>query len=166
MSNDHVNGFHDPSEHPDAPSGHGHTTNPGCGESTDSTNRVDTTGTTAQSSLDRLHVDPDTQTFPMVSVKWKDAESQGGPSWEDAQEMLEFAQRPLVLVHTVGQLLHIDDEKIAITDTISGDQMGGVSKIPRMWIMEIVELAPRDEAQDSPLSFTDENGNERNRSVG
>ena len=55
---------------------------------------------------------------------------------------------------------------VAVTDTISGDQMGGVSKIPRMWIMELTELAPREEAQDSPLSFTDENASDRNRSVG
>ena len=102
----------------------------------------------------------------MVSVKWKDAESQGGPSWEDAQEMLEFAQKPLVLVHTVGQLLHIDEEKIAITDTISGDQMGGVSKIPRMWIMELVELTPREDSGSSSLSFNNEPKTPPNRSVG
>ena len=78
----------------------------------------------------------ETTTYPMVSVKWKDAESQGGPSWEDSQDMLEFAKRPLIIVHTVGQLIHSDKEKIAITDTVSGDQMGGVTKIPRMWIME------------------------------
>lgn len=78
----------------------------------------------------------------MVSVLWKDAESQGGPGWEDTEEMFEFARRPLTTVHTVGLLIHADDEQIAITDTITRDQMGGVTKIPRGWIEKIQYLHP------------------------
>ena len=157
MSSDQANEFHDhagnpgtnrPAEHSPAPT-----------ESTESAACVKTI-------IDGFHLDPENGIHPMVSIKWKDAESQGGPSWEDANEMLEFARKPLVLVHTVGQLLHIDDEKIAVTDTISGDQMGGVSKIPRMWIMELTELAPREDAGNSSLSFREENAQDHNRSVG
>ena len=102
--------------------------------------------------------------YPLVSVKWKDAESQGGPSWEDSQEMLEFARKPLVIVHTVGHLIHADEEKLAITDTVSGDQMGGVSKIPRMWIIEMVELEPRRESEsDSSMTIQPD---DPHRSVG
>lgn len=107
-----------------------------------------------------------TTTYPMVSVRWKDAESQGGPTWEDSQDMLEFAKRPLVLVHTVGQLIHSDEEKIAITDTISGDQMGGVTKIPRMWIMEMVELEPHSDSTRHNFSISDDDPNKPHRSVG
>jgi hypothetical protein len=77
---------------------------------------------------------------PMVSVLWKDAESQGGPGWEDTEEMFEFARRPLITVHTVGLLIHADEEQIAITDTITSDQMGGVTKIPRGWLEKIQYL--------------------------
>lgn len=101
--------------------------------------------------------------YPLVSVKWKDAESQGGPSWEDSQEMLDFAKKPLVIVHTVGHLIHADDEKLAITDTVSGDQMGGVTKIPRLWIVEMVELEPRRQEIDGSLSIPSDDGQ---RSVG
>jgi hypothetical protein len=79
---------------------------------------------------------------PMVSIFWKDAESQGGPGWEDTEEMFEFARRPLITVHTVGLLIHADEEQIAITDTITSDQMGGVTKIPRGWIEKIQYLHP------------------------
>ena len=78
----------------------------------------------------------------MVLVVWKDAESQGGPTWEDTDEMLEFARRPLGLVRTVGLLLHLDHEQIAITDTVATDQMGGVTKIPRAWVERFEYLAP------------------------
>jgi hypothetical protein len=103
--------------------------------------------------------------YPMVCVTWKDAESQGGPSWEDSSEMLEFAKKPLVLVRTVGLLIHSDDEKVAITDTVSGDQMGGVNKIPKSWIMEITELEPRTSNESSEHSHTSHPRNPR-RSVG
>ncbi len=91
--------------------------------------------------------DPDTFEFDgadprMVLVVWKDAESQGGPTWEDTDEMLEFARRPLGLVRTVGLLLHVDHEQIAITDTVATDQMGGVTKIPRAWVERFEYLAP------------------------
>ncbi len=78
----------------------------------------------------------------LVSIRWKDAESQGGPTWEDTDEMLEFARRPLTLVLTVGVLLHMDAEQVAVTDTVASDQMGGVTKIPRGWIERIDVLGP------------------------
>ena len=54
--------------------------------------------------------------------------------------MLEFARRPLTTVQTVGVLLHMDEEQIAVTDTVALDQMGGVTKIPRGWIERIERL--------------------------
>ncbi len=78
----------------------------------------------------------------LVSIRWKDAESQGGPTWEDTDEMLEFARRPLTIVLTVGVLLHMDAEQVAVTDTVAADQMGGVTKIPRGWIERIDVLGP------------------------
>ena len=85
--------------------------------------------------------DPATRNV-MVSIVWKDAESQGGPTWEDRTEMLEFAQRPLTTVHTVGLLLHADDEQIAITDTKGPEEMGSVTKIPRIWLKRFDRLGP------------------------
>jgi hypothetical protein len=107
----------------------------------------------------------ETSEYPMVCVTWKDAESQGGPSWEDSSEMLEFAKKPLVLVRTVGLLIHSDDEKVAVTDTVSGDQMGGVNKIPKSWIMEITQLEPQTSSEPSEHTHSSHSRNPR-RSVG
>ena len=106
----------------------------------DRTNRVNDLHHQYPSSARTFEFDPSNPR--MVMVVWKDAESQGGPSWEDTDDMLEFARRPLTLVHTVGLLLHLDDEQIAITDTIATDQMGGVTKIPRAWVERFEFLAP------------------------
>ena len=92
----------------------------------------------------------------MVSIRWKDAESQGGPGWEDCEEMLESARRPLTTVHTIGLLVHADEEQIAVTDTMTIDQMGGITKIPRGWIEKIEYLhaagAFDDHTADSSVS--------------
>lgn len=93
----------------------------------------------------------------MVMVIWKDAESQGGPTWEDTEDMLEFARRPLSPVTTVGLLLHLDDEQIAITDTVALDQTGGVTKIPRAWVERFEVLTPTESLPVMP-----ERGHERN----
>ena len=67
----------------------------------------------------------------MVSIRWKDAESQGGPGWEDCEEMLEFARRPLTTVHTIGLLVHADEEQIAVTDIMTTTTSGATSATRR-----------------------------------
>jgi hypothetical protein len=110
----------------------------------------------ANSSTDSFDFDPDHPV--LVSIRWKDAESQGGPTWEDTDEMLEFARRPLTIVLTVGVLLHMDTEQVAVTDTVAADQMGGVTKIPRGWIERIEVLGPA-----SPNGMADVTGRPNDR---
>ena len=95
---------------------------------------------TSRSEVDRTGQVASGHPHAMVSIRWKDAESQGGPGWEDCEEMLEFARRPLTTVHTIGLLVHADEEQIAVTDTMTTDQMGGITKIPRGWIERIEYL--------------------------
>ena len=83
--------------------------------------------------------------WPVVSVRWVDAEARGGPGWEDPEDMIEFAPRPLVEVHTVGLLLHSCERHIALTDSRGPDQIGGVQKIPRAWINTMDIMVPSDE---------------------
>ena len=66
--------------------------------------------------------------WDMVSVLWVDAESDGGSG---SEEMMEHARRPLPVIHTVGLLVHQDDEQIAVTDSKGPEEMGSVTKIPR-----------------------------------
>ena len=51
--------------------------------------------------------------WEMVSVLWVDAESDGGSGWQDPEEMMEYARRPLPVIHTVGLLVHEDEEQIS-----------------------------------------------------
>ncbi|MCH2137172.1 MAG: hypothetical protein MK101_11430 [Phycisphaerales bacterium] len=89
--------------------------------------------------------------WPVVSVRWIDAEARGGPGWEDLEEMVEFALRPPAEVLTVGLLIHENDEYIALTDTRSPDLTGGVQKIPKGWILALEHLVV--EQRSNPLSI-------------
>ena len=68
--------------------------------------------------------------WEMVSIQWVDAESDGGSGWQDPEEMMEYARRPLPVIHTVGLLVYEDAEQIAVTDSKGPEEMGSVTKIP------------------------------------
>jgi hypothetical protein len=83
-----------------------------------------------------------TRMWPVVSVKWVDAEARGGPGWEDPEDMVEFALRPLATVQTVGLLIHECEQFIALTDSRGPDQVGAVQKIPKAWITAMAFMVP------------------------
>ena len=83
----------------------------------------------------------DTQ-WEMVSVYWIDAESDGGSGWQDPEDMIEYARRPLPIMHTVGLLVYEDAEQVAITDTKGPEEMGSITKIPRIWLKRFDRLGP------------------------
>jgi len=102
---------------------------------------TDTTNPTHSDDADRALA----RTWPVVSVKWVDAEARGGPGWEDPEDMVEFALRPLATVHTVGLLIHECEQFVALTDSRGPDQVGAVQKIPKAWIMAIELMVPSDD---------------------
>ena len=87
--------------------------------------------------------------WPVVSVRWVDAEARGGPGWEDAEDLIEFAMRPLAEVLTVGLMVYCCDLFVALTDSRGPDQVGAVQKIPRAWIIAMDELVPCENSTDS-----------------
>lgn len=89
--------------------------------------------------------------WPVVSIRWVDAEARGGPGWEDPEDMIEFALKPLMVVHSVGLLIHSCDQYVALTDSRGPDQIGGVQKIPRAWINSMDLMAPSNETLPSSL---------------
>ena len=93
--------------------------------------------------------------WPPISVVWIDAEARGGPGWEDADDLVEFALRPLAEVHTVGLLIHACDQFVALTDSRGPDQVGVVQKIPRSWIVSMDLLVPSDQDAPPTLSIGD-----------
>jgi hypothetical protein len=75
----------------------------------------------------------------VVRVIWKDAQSTGGPGWEEAEEVQEAALANIPIVHTVGYILNFTDDRIALTDTIQtdGHSGGAVHLIPIEMVQEI-----------------------------
>jgi hypothetical protein len=93
--------------------------------------------------------------WPPISVVWIDAEARGGPGWEDAEDLVEFALKPLAEVHTVGLLIHACEQFVALTDSRGPDQVGVVQKIPRAWVVSMDLLVPSDEGAPPTLSIDD-----------
>ena len=80
----------------------------------------------------------------LVHVVWVDAQTSGGSGWQDAEDMVEAMRAPAPLVHTVGFLMHSDEERIAVCDTIQEDGTAGgyVHLIPNGMLKELVALTP------------------------
>lgn len=105
----------------------------------------DTANPTHSDDVDRVL----TRTWPVVSISWVDAEARGGPGWEDPEDMVEFALRPLATVHTVGLLIYECEQFMALTDSRGPDQVGAVQKIPKAWITSMEFMVPA-EVEDVP----------------
>ena len=74
-----------------------------------------------------------------MKVRWKDAQSTGGPGWEDAEDIQEAASAEICIVNTVGYVINFTEDRIVLTDTIQHDgQAGGaVHLIPIEMVQEI-----------------------------
>ena len=93
--------------------------------------------------------------WPVVQVIWVDAEARGGPGWEDAEDLVEFALRPLAEVRTVGLMIHACEQFVALTDSRGPDQVGVVQKIPRSWIISLDVMVSSEEEAPPILSMDD-----------
>ena len=75
----------------------------------------------------------------IVHVEWIDAQTTGGSGWQDSADMVEAMYAPAPHVHTCGYLMHSDEHRIAICDTIQADGAAGgyVHLIPNGMIIDI-----------------------------
>ena len=83
----------------------------------------------------------------MIWIKWTDAITSAEPGWTTAEAAMEQAIAPLPVMHTIGYVLHDDEDKIALTDSVGDDEFGQVTKIPKSMIVEYGYLR-RDDATD------------------
>lgn len=76
-------------------------------------------------------------------VIWGDAESTGGPGWEEAESIYEAATAAICIVHSVGYILNYTDDRIVLCDTIQqdGSSGGSVHLIPKDMIKSVQLLS-------------------------
>lgn len=84
--------------------------------------------------------------YPIVYVRWKDAESNGGPGWQDKEDLYRWAKEPLRECLTVGFLIYRDKNMIVICETLADSQTGQGTKIPIKWITSIQVMEPNEDA--------------------
>lgn len=68
-------------------------------------------------------------------MSWRDAKSDG--SWFSEDEMNEF---DVAQCETVGWLVRDDVDVVVLADSREGDNFGGLTAIPRSWIVKLDEL--------------------------
>lgn len=86
-------------------------------------------------------------------IKWTDAVTSAEAGWTTKEDALTTAASPLPIMHTVGFVLHHDDNQIAITDSVGDDEFGQVTKIPMSMIIEYDYLRRKNNEKtiDMPL---------------
>lgn len=77
---------------------------------------------------------------PVLCVTWVDAETIGGPEWQDKETAMKAAKGPLPVMITFGFLLYESSDQVAITSTIGPGETAHVDKIPKRMIIRIEEF--------------------------
>ena len=90
--------------------------------------------------------------YPVVLVEWADAQSHGDSSWQDPQEILEWAHEPCPLMRTVGFLVAETSQHYVLMETFGAHECSGATKIPKGWTTKKVVLTSGVEAPLSPSS--------------
>ena len=75
----------------------------------------------------------------IVKVKWIDAQTTGGAGWQDGEDMVDAMYSSSPYVYTIGYLMHSNDQRIVLCDTIQEDGMAGgyVHLIPTSMVTEM-----------------------------
>lgn len=75
----------------------------------------------------------------LIRLSWGDAWSPVGRVWLDPEEVVE-RNKPMPMV-TVGYLVHVSKESVAIADTWSGEgSLSGLTVVPLGWITKVEVL--------------------------
>jgi len=90
----------------------------------------------------------------MAWVIWTDAITSAEAGWTTKEDAMLVALAPLPIMNTIGYVLHDDEDKIALTDSVGDDEFGQVTKIPKSMIIEYGYLRREmnEEIIDNPLS--------------
>lgn len=73
----------------------------------------------------------------IAEVIWVDAEEIGDIGWNELTSILREAQKPCPVMHTVGFVVHEDDEQICLLSTMGPKECSRLEKIPKGWVKQI-----------------------------
>jgi hypothetical protein len=80
--------------------------------------------------------------YPMVEVVWLDAEEKGEIGWNDTKELLRYAKKPCPTMRTVGYLVYMGAEHLALLSTIGPNECSTLEKIPLSFMKTLTYLQP------------------------
>lgn len=86
-----------------------------------------------------------TSSLKYVMIKWRDAETRGGPEWVPLEDLLEYSTQPPPLMTTVGCVLYETDDFITVTDTLGPEETGAINVLPKGMIISMHELLIRED---------------------
>lgn len=73
----------------------------------------------------------------LVKILWVDAYTIGGEDWIERDVAKSYAKEPLPHMLTVGFVLFMDNEQVAVTSTIGPGETAQVNKIPKRMIIKM-----------------------------
>jgi len=76
----------------------------------------------------------------LVKILWVDAYTIGGEDWIEKDMAKSYAKEPLPHMLTVGFVLFMDNEQVAVTSTIGPGETAQVNKIPKRMIIKMETL--------------------------
>ena len=80
------------------------------------------------------------ESYKLVVINWKDAETFGDSGWTTLTEAKTAAAIAPPIMSSVGWVLHSDENYIAITSDLGPEECGHLTKIPLEMVVSIVEL--------------------------
>ena len=78
----------------------------------------------------------------VMEVVWHDAIEMGDIGWNNIKDIIKDANKPCPIMHTVGYVIVITDEHIAMLSTLSPQEGSKVEKIPRGWVVRETIMRP------------------------
>jgi hypothetical protein len=80
------------------------------------------------------------ESYKLVVINWKDAETFGDSGWTTLTEAMTNAAIAPPIMSSVGWVLHSDSHYIAITSDLGPEECGHLTKIPLEMVVSIIEL--------------------------
>ena len=92
-------------------------------------------------------------TYPLdelqvMEVVWHDAVEMGEIGWNNIKDILKDAKKPCPIMHTIGYVIVITEDHIAMVSTIGPAECSKLEKIPRGWILRETIMRPGDTLQE------------------